>query len=153
MPLAASASKDPDLAWALCRASHRWLVDDCTPYPARLFPLAMLPMPSIDSAIEEMHFARKVLGMRGGFLRPNPYNERMAGDPAYEPFWTEAQERDCAIGFHEGGASGMPTVGVDRFESRGARHIIAHTMEMMLVAVRVMWGGVCERYGRRRRRR
>jgi hypothetical protein len=44
------------------------------------------------------------------------------------------------------GAIGMPTVGVDRFESRGARHIISHTMEMMLVAVSVIWGGVCERF-------
>ena len=103
-------------------------------------------MQSIDYAIEEMRFARKVLGMRGGFLRPNPYNDRMAGDPAYDPFWAEAQDLDFAIGFHEGGASGMPTVGVDRFESRGARHIISHTMEMMLVAVSVIWGGVCKRF-------
>ena len=80
----------------------------------------MLPMQSIDYAIEEMRFARKALGMRGGFLRPNPYNDRMAGDPAYDPFWAEAQELDFSIGFHEGGASGMPTVGVDRFESAGA---------------------------------
>lgn len=38
----------------------------------------MLPMQSIELAIEEMHFARKELGMKGGFLRPNPYNGRMA---------------------------------------------------------------------------
>jgi predicted TIM-barrel fold metal-dependent hydrolase len=37
-------------------------------------------------------------------------------------------------------------VGVDRFTSRGARHIISHTMEMMLVALSVIWGGVCERF-------
>ena len=30
----------------------------------------------------------------------------------------------------------MPTVGVDRFEGRGARHIISHTMEMMLACMR-----------------
>ena len=140
--LFSGAIKDPGLAWAMCRAYNRWLADYCAPYPDRLFPVAMLPMQSIDYAIEEMRFARKALGMRGGFLRPNPYNDRMAGDPAYDPFWAEAQELDFAIGFHEGGASGMPTVGVDRFESRGARHIISHTMEMMLVAVSVIWGGV-----------
>jgi predicted TIM-barrel fold metal-dependent hydrolase len=106
----------------------------------------MLPMHSIDSAIEEIRFVRKVLGMRGGFLRPNPYNDHMAGDPAYDLFWAEAQELDCAIGFHEGGASGMPTVGVARFESRGARHIISHTMAMMLVAVSVIWGRVSARF-------
>src|SRR5438132_2765150 len=64
--LFSGAIKDPDLAWAMCRAYNRWLVDYCAPYPDRLFPIAMLPMQSIDSAIEEMRFARKVLGMRGG---------------------------------------------------------------------------------------
>jgi hypothetical protein len=70
-----------------------------------------------------MRYARQELSMRGGFLRPNPYNGRMAGHRDYDPFWAEAQALDFCIGFHEGGASGMPTVGVDRFESRGAKHI------------------------------
>src|SRR5437867_3943793 len=83
----------------------------------------MLPMQSVDLAIEEMRFARKQLGMKGGFLRPNPYNGRMANHPDYDPFWAEAQELDFSIGFHEGASGGMPTVGVDRFEGRGARHM------------------------------
>jgi uncharacterized protein len=40
----------------------------------------------------------------------------------------------------------MPTVGVDRFEGHGARHIVSHTMEMMLACLAVIWGGVCERH-------
>ena len=44
----------------------------------------------------------------------------------------------------------MPQVGVDRFETRGARHIISHTMEMMLAAMSVIWGGVCDRHPRLR---
>jgi predicted TIM-barrel fold metal-dependent hydrolase len=144
--LFSGAIHDPDLAWAMCRAYNRWLADYCAPYPDRLFPVAMLPMQSIDYAIQEMRFARLELGMRGGFLRPNPYNGRMAGHPDYDPFWAEAQALDFCIGFHEGGASGMPTVGVDRFDSRGAKHMISHTMEMMLTAVSIIWGGVCERF-------
>jgi predicted TIM-barrel fold metal-dependent hydrolase len=144
--LFSGAITDPDLAWAMCRAYNRWLADYCMPYPDRLFPIAMLPMQSIEAALAEMRFTRKTLGMRGGFLRPNPYNNRMAGHPDYDPFWAEAQALDFCIGFHEGGASGMPTVGIERFDSRGARHIISHTMEMMLTAVSVIWGGVCERF-------
>ena len=40
----------------------------------------------------------------------------------------------------------MPTVGVDRFDGRGAQHIISHTMEMMLAAMSVIWEGVCDRH-------
>jgi uncharacterized protein len=146
--LFSGAVSDPNLAAAMCRAYNRWLADYCSPYPDRLFGVAMLPMQSIELAIDEMRFVRRELGMKGAFLRPNPYNGRMAGHPDYEPFWAEAQALDISIGFHEGGASGMPTVGVDRFEGRGAKHIVSHTMEMMLVALSVIWGGVCERFPR-----
>ena len=84
--------------------------------------------------------------MRGGFLRPNPYNGRMLHHPDYAPFWKEVEELDFSIGLHEGASGGMPQVGVDRFENRGARHIISHTMEMMLAAMSVIWEGVCDRY-------
>ena len=144
--LFSGAVTDPKLAAAMCRAYNRWLADYCQPYPDRLFAVAMLPMQSIALAIEEMCFACNELGMRGGFLRPNPYNDRMLGHADYDSFWAEAQELDFCIGLHEGGASGMPTVGIDRFEGRGARHIISHTMEMMLACMTVIWGGVCDRF-------
>jgi Amidohydrolase len=106
----------------------------------------MLPMQDVDQAIKEMTFARKELGMKGGFLRPNPYNDRLIHDPVYEPFWSAAEDLDFSIGFHEGASAGMPQVGIDRFATRGARHIITHTMEMMLAALSMIWGGVCERH-------
>jgi uncharacterized protein len=134
----------------MCRAYNRWLADYCRPYPARLFGVAMLPMQSVDLAIDEMHYARQQLGMHGGFLRPNPYKDRMLHNPSYEPFWTMAEELDFSIGFHEGSNSSMPTGGVDRFEDRAARHMISHTTEMMLAAMSVIWGGMCERHPRLR---
>src|SRR6266481_3674938 len=60
---------------------NRWLADYCRPYPDRLFGVAMPPMQSLDLAIDEMRYARQQLGMRGGFLRPNPYKDRMLHDP------------------------------------------------------------------------
>ena len=150
--LFAGAVADPGLAGAMCRAYNRWLADYCKPYPDRLFGVAMLPMQSVDLAIDEMRYARKELGMRGGFLRPNPYHgNKMISDPTYELFWTMAEELDFSIGFHEGSTTAMPTVGVDRFETdRAARHMISHTMEMMLAALSVIWGGVVDRHPRLR---
>ena len=130
----------------MSRAYNRWLADYCKPYPDRLFGIAMIPMQDVDLAIEEMRYAREKLGFRGVFLRPNPYNNKMIHHPDYEKFWTMAEELDISVGFHEGGNSGMMQVGMDRFEERGARHIITHTMEMMLACMAVIWGGVCERH-------
>jgi hypothetical protein len=131
MGLFSGAVKEPKLAAAMCRAYNRWLADYCKPYPDRLFGVAMLPMQSVDLAIDEMRFARKELGMKGGFLRPNPYNNRMANHPDYDPFWAEAEDLDFSIGFHEAPRAGCrPSASI----ARGTRrwHIISHTMEMML---------------------
>ncbi len=144
--LFSGAIHDPALAAAVCRAYNRWLADYCKPYPDRLFGVAMLPMQDVDLAIAEMTFAKKELGFKGGFIRPNPYNNKMINHPDYEPFWAAAEDLDFSIGFHEGAAAGMPQVGIDRFEGRGARHIITHTMEMMLACLAVIWGGVCEKH-------
>ena len=144
--LFSGAVQAPTLAAALCRAYNRWLADYCSAYPERLFGVAMLPMQSVELAVAEMHFARKELGMRGGFVRPNPYNDRMLDHAAYDPMWAAAQELDFCIGIHEGTGGGMPQVGVERFDSRGAKHIISHTMEMMLAAMSIVWGGVCDRF-------
>jgi len=145
--LFSGAIHDPELAAATCRAYNRWLADYCKPYPDRLFGIAMLPLQSVELAVAEMRFAKKELGFKGGFIRPNPYSDKvMVNDPMYEPFWAAAEDLDFAIGFHEGAGGGMPQVGIDRFEGRGARHIITHTMEMMLACLAVIWGGVCERH-------
>jgi predicted TIM-barrel fold metal-dependent hydrolase len=148
--LFAGSIDDPPLAAAACRAYNRWLADYCKPYPDRLFGVAMLPLQSVDLAIAEMRYARRELGFKVGFLRPNPYNNILIHDPVYEPFWTAAEDLDVAIAFHEGASAGMPQVGVDRFNTRGARHIITHTMEMMLACLSMIWGGVCERHPRLR---
>ena len=112
------AVEAPDLAGAMCRAYNRWLADYCKPYPDRLFGVAMLPMQSVDLAMAEMRHARETLGMRGGFVRPNPYHgKKMLSDPMYAPFWRLAEDLDFSIGFHEGSTNAMPTVGVDRFEA------------------------------------
>ena len=144
--LFAGSVEDPKLSAAICRAYNRWLPDYCKPYPDRLFGIAMLPMQDVDLAIEEMRFARRELGMPGIFLRPNPYNNKMVHHPDYEKFWSAVEDADVAVGFHEGGSSGMPQVGLDRFDTRGARHIVTHTMEMMMACLSMIWGGVCDRH-------
>jgi predicted TIM-barrel fold metal-dependent hydrolase len=141
--------EDPALSAAVCRAYNRWVADFCSAYPDRMFASAMLPMQSVEHAVAELRFARDTLGLRGAFIRPNPYCGRLLSDPAYEPLWAEAQDLDMAIGVHEG-TGGMKAVGVDRVRGHPAEHMVSHTMEMMLASLNIIWGGVCERYPRLR---
>ena len=143
------AIEDPGLSAAVCRAYNRWIADFCNTYPERLVGMAMLPMHSVEHAVAELKYARNTLGLCGGFLRPNPYNRRLLSDPAYDPVWAMAQDLDVPIAFHEA-AGGLEAIGSDRVNGFGARHIAAHTMEMQLASLAVIWGGVCERFPRLR---
>src|SRR5438093_7208589 len=109
--LFAGAVTQPGLAAGMCRAYSRWLADYCQPYPERLFGVAMLPMQSVELAVAEMRYAREKLGMRGGFLRPNPYHgKKMISDPMYDTLWTIAEDLDFSIGFQERSNNTMLTV-------------------------------------------
>src|SRR5215469_3597004 len=121
--LFSGAIHDPALAAAVCRAYNRWLADYCSSYPDRLFGVAMLPMQDVSLAIAEIRFTRKELRFKGGFLRPNPYTNKMINHPDYEPFWAAAEDLDFSIGFHEGAAPGMPQVDV------GTRRLLRHPEE------------------------
>jgi predicted TIM-barrel fold metal-dependent hydrolase len=143
------AINDPEFANSACRAYNRWLADYCRPYPERLFGAAMLPMQSVEGAVQEMRFAAKELGFRAGFIRPNPYNGRVLHSPDYDPLWQEAQELGFSIGIHGGSESGQPTLAMDRFTRGGAvRHCVAHTFEMIAAATSLIMCGVCDRYPR-----
>lgn len=141
---------DPELAAADCRAYNRWLAEYCKPYPDRLFGVAMLPMVSVEASIEEMRFAVKELGMRAGFVRPNPYGKRTLHDPQLYPLWEEAQNLDFAIAVHGGAASGMASLGEERFRGFATGHCATHTFEMMAAAMSFLMCGICDRFPRLR---
>jgi predicted TIM-barrel fold metal-dependent hydrolase len=142
------AIADADLSAAVCRAYNRWLADYCAPYPKRLFGVAMLPIQSVDLAVEEMRFAGQELGFRAAFVRPNPYNGRMLHDPANDALWRGALDLNLAIGIHSGAESGQPTLAMERFEGhrRAVRHCVAHTLEMMAAAASMIMCGPCDRF-------
>lgn len=142
--------KDPALAGAICRAYNRWLADYCSAHPDRLFGVAMLPMQSNAVAIAEAEFARKELGMKGAFLRPNPCHDRLLYDPSYDGVWAALQDLDIAVGFHEGTGAGVPSLAHDRFDTNVGRHSASHTFEMMTAFAGLILTGVCERHPRLR---
>ena len=106
----------------------------------------MLPMQSVDLAVDEMRYAREKLGMQGGFLRPNPYHGRkMVSDPMYEAFWTTAEDLDTSIAFtrvaqRDPESRHRPVRGI-----RGAPHDLPHDGDDA-GRLSVIWGGVCDHH-------
>ena len=73
-----------------------------------------MPLQDLDAAIMEMRRVVKELHFKAVFIRPNPFNGRRLNDPAYEPFWREAQELEVPVAVHSSFGTKMPTLGADR---------------------------------------
>jgi predicted TIM-barrel fold metal-dependent hydrolase len=146
-----AAIPDEGFGVALARGYNNWLAEFCQTAPHRLFGVAQVPLLHVDAAIEETARAVSKLGMKALFLRPNPYAGRSWTDSIYDPFWACVQELGVLLAFHEGTfPRGMPTAGIDRFESFFFQHIVSHPFEQQLVCLSLLAGGVLERFPRLR---
>ena len=147
LPIA--AIPDEAFALALARGYNNWLAEFCQVAPRRLYGVAQVPLLHIDAAIAEATRAVTRLRLRMIFLRPNPYGGRSWTDRAYDPFWACAQDLGVPLAFHEGTfAKGMPTAGIDRFDSYFFHHIVSHPFEQQLACLSLIAGGVLERFPR-----
>lgn len=144
--LAYGGLPDPQLATAACRAYNNWMADFCRAYPDRLFNMAPVPMIDVAAAIQEMRRVVKEHGVKAVTIRPNPYNDRRLNDPAYDPFWAEAQALDCTVAVHSAVIGELPTAGFERYPNFFQRMIIAHPFEQQMACMDLTCGGVLEKY-------
>jgi uncharacterized protein len=141
---------DPRVAAAACRAYNDWIADFCKPYPTRLYAVAPMPIQGVEEAVAEMRRVVKDLGFKAVFIRPNPFNQRRLNDPAYDPFWREAQELGVPVAVHGSFGTGMPSLGADRYRDPFFFHMVCHPFEMQAACMDVVCGGVLEKFPRLR---
>jgi len=143
---------DPAFSEAIARAYNDWLADFCrVGDPRRMYGAAMLPIQDVGASIREARRAVGELGFKAVFLRPNPPRPRVYwNDLVFDPLWAAMQELGVPVGFHEGVASHLPTVGADRFapDQFALLHACSHSMEQMLAVEAMTLGGVLDRFPR-----
>ncbi|MSQ26219.1 MAG: amidohydrolase [Dehalococcoidia bacterium] len=137
---------DPVFAMALASAYNDWLADFCSYAPARLQPVAGIPLFDPALAVAEVQRCARQHKVRGIFIRPNPVAGRTLGDPAYEPLWAECERLGIAVGVHEGAYTNLPAAGADRFHTRWGLHAACHPMEQMMAFTGLLEGGVLQRH-------
>jgi uncharacterized protein len=148
------ARMEPELSAAIARAYNDWLADFCQAgNPGRMYGAAMVPAQDVDLAIREACRAVETLGFKAVFPRPNPPRPGVYWhQPRFDPLWEAIQDLGVAVGFHEGVASRMPTVGDDRFAGDlfALQHACSHSMDQMLAVEAMTLGGVLARFPRLR---
>jgi predicted TIM-barrel fold metal-dependent hydrolase len=91
-------TRRPEVELALTRSYNRWLIDIWKAAPERLRWVALLPLLSMDKALEEARFAKEN-GACGLFMRGLEGDKRLH-DPYFYPFYEEAGKLDLPVCVH-----------------------------------------------------
>ena len=140
-------ARDPELNAGICRAYNNWLHEEYLAADRRrLIGIGMVTLLDVGAAVEELRRVVSTLGFKGVYLRPNPVGGRALHDPAFDPFWAEAERFGVPVMFHEGTDGQFPTAGLDRYDNFFMTHTVSHPFEQMLAALSMIAGGVVERF-------
>lgn len=135
---------DVELLAACCRAYNDWSLEYCSAAPERLRMSAMLPMQSVDLAMEEAE-RMDALGAACFFLRPNPVLNRNLYHADYDRLWSTIAKLGKPVCIHDSGSPYLPSFG-DRMDTHTSGHMIAHPFEAMVAMMSLIWFGVIERH-------
>lgn len=111
----------PEIETALCRSYNRWLADIWKQEQERLRWAAVVPLLTMDQALQEARFAKEN-GACGIFMRGTE-GDRLLSDPYFFPLYEEAGRLDLAICVHAANGSATlynyyryETVGFSKFK-------------------------------------
>ena len=123
-------TKDKELEAALCRAYNRFLAQACAQAAERMKWVAVLPLQSMNGALDEIRFAKQngavgifFRGIEGEYTLDNPY---------LFPVYEEAEKHNLSICVHTG--CGVKQI-LQMFDL-SRNHTFGHTRVMPLLAFR-----------------
>ncbi|MEA2641407.1 MAG: uncharacterized protein QOF51_2801 [Chloroflexota bacterium] len=105
----------PDIELALTRSYNRWIAARTAASGGRLRWVAVLPLLSVDKAVEELRWA-KDHGACGVFKKGFECEGRNAGDAYFHPLYEEASRLDVPICIHtgsDGAGNGLSPTALD----------------------------------------
>lgn len=137
--------------WIEGHKGHEWarlqndtIAETARGQPGRLLPMGTLPMQAPASAVEELRYCVRHLGMRAVELGTN-VNGRALDDPAFDPVWAASQEEDVLVFLHP-----LEPAGEERMRNYWQFNSVGNPLETTLAATSLIYGGVLDRFPRLR---
>lgn len=90
---------DHEFKKACMWAYNRWLLDFVSDAPDRVYGLGQLAVGSVEQAIEDL-FRLKDMGFKGVMMPGEPDTGVDYCDPAFDPFWSAAEEAGMPLSWH-----------------------------------------------------
>lgn len=145
--LALAGIQDPELAVASCRVYNEWIADFASRAPGRLYGVGALPFQDPAAAVDEVTRIAD-LGLKAGFVRPNPHNGRALHDPAFDPVYAALAEAGLPLAFHPAGHFDVPGASQRMADlmAPGTHHALILFFDSYLTLSNLVYAGVLERH-------
>lgn len=134
---------DPKAAQKLARQLNEYMAKLCDAHPGRFGAFAVLPMPDVEAAIEELRYALDVLHLDGVGLLSN-YGSEYLGNRAFEPLFKELNERKAPVYIHPS-VPPAPDV-MPRPEFMPLDYMAEFCFNTMRAAANMIYGGTMQRF-------
>jgi aminocarboxymuconate-semialdehyde decarboxylase len=133
------ACAEKTVAWA-CRQINDGFAEIEQQHPGRIYGMAMVPLPYIRAAVEELTRAKEELGLRAVQILSN-IEDRNLDDPEFLPFFQRAEDLQMTILIH-------PDVRVrrERMDDYYMQNLIGNPLETAVATASLIFGGVLERF-------
>jgi predicted TIM-barrel fold metal-dependent hydrolase len=91
--------EDAELRTACFKTYNDFVAEYCSTHPKRLIGLGLIALEDIDAGVKELERCAQK-GLRGAMIWASPPDDQPYTDPAYDPFWTAAQELQMPLSLH-----------------------------------------------------
>lgn len=130
---------DIEQAKKIAREVNEFQAETISKYPDRFGGFALLPLPDIDAALEEIRYALDELNLDGIGLLTN-YQEHFLGDPIFTPIFEELNKRKAIAYIHPS----APPLSYVRPKYIKADFMIEFTFNTTRAATNLILGGTLE---------
>lgn len=138
-----------DVAAANARAYNRWITDFVAHDQSRLLAMGVLPLQSVDAAIDEVGFIA-AQGLTGVTFRPERYNGLELFSPEMDRLWSAIEDADLTVGIHGSFGSRMESFASIRYTNPFYVHMVCHPFEAMASVMEIVASGILDDHPRLR---
>jgi len=135
---------DRDLATKIVQTHDEGLAKWCAAHPDRFVALSSPALQFPDLAAEQLEYAVKKLGMRGGAIGGHVNGEPLSM-PKYDPFWAKAQELGVVVFMHPNNSENIAKP--DGLKGAGnLGNTIGNPLETTLFLTHLIYDGTLDRF-------
>ncbi|SRR5579883_541774 len=127
-------------ARSIARACNEYAAELLVKHPGRFGAFAILPLPDMEAALDEVQYALDTLHLDGVSLLSN-YNGRYPGDPFFDELFTELNRRKAVIHVHPS----VPPPGATRPQFNLSPSLLEFVFDTTRTAANLIFSATLER--------